>query len=524
MLAWRAEPNVPTSGGPPASNRVATSLGAGDDRRRVEQSDSGWMPYRSQHAGSRPSATPEMRANDDAWRERQLAGLNALISLAEATSVTQGFPLAPSTRSPTRAGEQRVLVLLKDPALRGAFALVVSAVMSGGLGFVFWALTAHHETASAVGAVSAEVSAITFLAGVGSLNLINIFARFLPEAGWNARRMILLSYGAAVSAGSLFAVIFILTPLASGLIIGGRSGRVAFILCVVLSSVFSIQDGGLVGFGRSSWVPAENILVASLRLAFLPVAAMFLSAKVGILWSWALPMAIAVLVVNTLMVGKLAGSQTRQRPKLPRVGELGHFIAIESVTTAVSAAVTAFLPALVTRRLGATQGGYFYVPWIITIMVALLLSSILISMVREAVARPAKADSTIRRSLGLVVLVVIIGMIACLFLSSLVLAPLGPSYAVYGAPLLRWVGFTLPAMAVNLMYWATCLVRRRPWPVFGVNLATSSIIVGGVIFLGHGATISRVGIIYFVAQWVVAIVVTAPTIKALRPIRGRQGS
>ena len=62
---------------------------------------------------------------------------------------------------------------------------------------MFWSVTAHHQDASAVGSVSAEVSSITFLASVGSLNLINVFARFLPEAGWHARRLILTSYGAA---------------------------------------------------------------------------------------------------------------------------------------------------------------------------------------------------------------------------------------------------------------------------------------------------------------------------------------
>jgi O-antigen/teichoic acid export membrane protein len=476
--------------------------------------------------GSR-GAAQDPRAAENALRERQLAGLNALFQVANATAVTEMLPalsLAPFTQSSPESAGPRVLALLKDPALRGALSLILSAVMAGGLGYVFWAFTAHYQKASAVGSVSAEVSAITFLASVGSLNLINVFARFLPEAGWHARRMILVSYGGVVLAGSLFSIIFMLTPLASGLILGGGSGRFVFLLCVVLNSVFMIQDGGLIGFGRSGWVPIENILVASARLAFLPLAATFLSAKIGILWSWALPMAVAVLVINMLNIGRLAGRQATQRPSLPRFGELGRFIAIESVTTAVAAAVSAFLPALVTRRLGATQGGYFYVPWIITTMASLLFTSILISMVREAVARPEKAGFTLRRSLGLVLLITIAGMVGCVFLSRLALAPLGPAYAANGTPLLRWVGFALPAIAVNLTYWATCLVRRRPWPVFAVNLATSAAIIGGVILLPHSADISRVGSVYCLVQWMIAIVVAIPTYKALRAVRERQES
>jgi O-antigen/teichoic acid export membrane protein len=512
--------------------RAAASRRSSVGRGRKE---AGEEIYRPRHAAEQPFArahaerapdprkiVPHPRAAEDIMRERQLAGINALLSLASATAVTQVIPIP--VFSPASATRPRALALIKDPALRGALALMLSAVAAGGLGFVFWALTAHHQNASAVGAVSAEVSSITFLAIVGSLNLTSIFARFLPVAGWHARRLILISYGGVALAGLLAAVIFLLTPMATGLVLGGGLGRLAFAVCVVLNSIFNIQDGGLVGFGRFSWVPVENVLVASARLGLLPLAAMFLSAPIGVLWSWALPMAVAVLLVNVLIVGPLAGRQSKQRPSLPAFGELGRLVAIDSVTTAVYAAVTAFVPALVTHRLGASQGGYFYVPWIITTMVGLLLTSILISMVREAIANPEKADFTIRRSMGLALLVVIVVMTACLFLSRLILAPLGPSFAVHGAPLLHWVGLSVPATAVIVLFWAVCLVRRRPWPVFAVNLTTSGAIVGGVLLMGSGADISRVGMIYCIVQWVAAAVVSLPTVTALRVVRHGQES
>ncbi len=471
--------------------------------------------------GAAQGVWPVPRQAEKVLGERQLAGINALRSLADATAVTQGFqaiPLAPPAKPPAEKSGPRLLGILKDPALQGALALITSAVASGGLGFVFWALNAHYQNPAAVGDVSAEVSAITFLANVGSLNLINVFARFLPEAGWHARRMVLISYAGAVLTGSLAAIIFLFTPLATGLILGGSVGRLAFIAMTVICSVFLIQDGGLVGFGRAGWVPVENVAVASVRLALLPLAALFLSVRIGILWSWALPMVASVMVVNTFIIGRLSRRQT-QRPKLPPVRELTQFIAIESVTTAVSSAASAFLPALVTRQLGATQGGYFYVPWIITSMVGLLLTSILISMVREAVARPEKAGATIRRSLGLITVALVAGMIGCLLLPDVVLTPLGPAYVTYGAPLLRWTGLALPAVAVNFTFWSTCLTRRRPWPVFAMNLALSVGLIGGVATLGHGADIGKVGMVYCLVQWAIAVVVAIPTYKALRVIQ-----
>jgi O-antigen/teichoic acid export membrane protein len=465
---------------------------------------------------------PEQKIPEDLQRERQMSEPGALIPLAQRAAGTPELAqlsLPPPTRPHAKTIGPRILALFKDPALGGSAALMTSSTVSGVLALLFWSVTAHRQHASGLGSVSAEVSVIMFLAGMSSLNFISVFARFLPEAGRVARRFILTSYGGSAMLGLLAATIFFLTPMATRLVPAGNADRFAFTICVVLTSIFMIQDGGLVGFGRYGWVPFENILVALARLALLPVTAIFLAAPSGVLWSWALPMAIAVLVINVLIIGPLAERQKEQRSRLPKARELGRFIAVESVATVVSGAVATFLPALVTERLGSVQGGYFYVPWMIATMVVLPINSILISMVREAVARPEKADVTIRRSLGIVSLIVIVAIAACLLLSHLVLGLLGPDFVSHGAPLLRWVGLSVPGVAVNLLFWSMCLVRRRAWPVFAANLVTSSVLVAGVMSLGPGSDISSVGVIYCIVQWAVALGVLLPTIKALRVVR-----
>jgi O-antigen/teichoic acid export membrane protein len=462
-------------------------------------------------------------AAEKAWQDRQLAGLAVLVALAQSTTTTGAFPAvstAPSIESHTAAGRPRILSLLKDPAIGGAAVLISSSVVSGVLAFVFWTMAAHQQHAGGLGSASAEISAIMFLANIGSLNLINVFARFLPEAGGAARRLIATSYSATLGVGLLATAIFFVTPLAGPLVASNAASRLGFALCVVLCSIFMVQDGGLVGFGRYGWVLVENILVATVRLALLPLTALFIALHTGLLLSWALPMAGAVLVINAFIFGQLAGREKNQQPRLPTARELGGFVAIDSVTTAVSAAVTAFLPALVTLRLGADEGGYFYVPWMIATMVPQPLSAILISMVREVAARPEKAAATIRRSMVIVLSVVVVAVGGCLLLPSLVLGVLGSNFAVHGDPLLRWIGLSVPAMAINLLFWSTCLVRKRPWPVFAVNLTTSTAIVGGVLTLSVGSSISSVGAIYCMVQWAVALVLIFPTIRAIRILRG----
>src|SRR5215469_2849651 len=147
------------------------------------------------------------RSAEEEWRQRQQEGIQALLAMSMSVTANSAvtMPLFIGTKP------DRPRSLLKDPALRGAIALMLSAGVAGGLGFVFWAFTAHRQSASSVGAISAEVSSITFLAGVSSLNLISIFGRFLPEAGWRARQLVAVGYGSASLTGLLVSTIFLFT-------------------------------------------------------------------------------------------------------------------------------------------------------------------------------------------------------------------------------------------------------------------------------------------------------------------------
>ena len=446
------------------------------------------------------------------WR-RQLS--SGLLETRQQQRLLNARPQAEVAPSGSRA-----LGVLRDPALRSAIALALSAILSGALGLVFWARTAHYQSTATVGHVSAEVSAISFLAVIGGLNLAVAFPRFLPLAGWDTRRMLLVSYMVSASVGLVASAIFMLTPLSSGLVLDGTAGRLAFTLCVMINSIFMFQDGGLVGFGKATWVPVENLLVAIARLGLIAFIArsVFHSASADILWSWAVPMGISVLVVTMLSLGPLAGRQARNRPKLPPNKELARWVGVEAATTVVSSCVIAFLPALVTWRLGDIQGAYFFVPWTIATMASLLLTNVFISMVREVISAPERAAVTIGRSIRLVGAVALVGVLGCTVFGKLVLLLLGHGYAAYGSSFLRWIGFSFPATAI-IMCFCGVPIKVRPGIIFAANLAITIGTIGGLMTLGHGTSIAVVGAIYCVVQWLVAAACAIPAFRGIRAIR-----
>ena len=320
-------------------------------------------------------------------------------------------------------------------------------------------------------------------------------------------------------AGLIAAAIFLMTPMATGLVLGGRFGRLAFVACRSVEQYFQ-YPGWRVDWIRPIRMGADRECLGRFDAvyALAPVCRVSFDAN-------QCPLVMGPSYGSCNSGHKCAdhrpagwaGGEAEPAPSTIRgAGSFGGdwFGYHRSIRW-----VGAFLPALVTHLLGPIQGGYFYVPWIITTMIGLLLTNIAISMVREVVANPEKADFTIRRSVGLAALVVIIVVVVCLLLARLVLAPLGQSFAVHGTPLLRWIGLAAPATAIISLFLGSCLVRRRPWPAFAVNLTTSAAIVGGVLLLGSDADISRVGMIYCIVQWVTATVISWPTFRALRALR-----
>jgi O-antigen/teichoic acid export membrane protein len=162
------------------------------------------------------------------------------------------------------------------------------------------------------------------------------------------------------------------------------------------------------------------------------------------------------------------------------------------------------------------------VPWLIATTATLLFTSILISMVRESVARPGEAAAIIRRSLALCAGLAVAGGVGCVFLGPLVLRVLGSAYAQGSGALVVWIGLSIPPSAVALIYWAVCLIRRAPWPLFLVNVAIAGLTIGGIAVMGRG-DIRRVGELYCAVQWGVALAVVWPTVRALRSLTRTPG-
>ncbi|MDG4767416.1 lipopolysaccharide biosynthesis protein [Solwaraspora sp. WMMD406] len=386
----------------------------------------------------------------------------------------------------TRSGQRRPSVLL-----RSAAALMTSTVASAALGFVFWVVAARWFPPETVGRASAAVSAMTLLAGLAQLNLVNLYARFLPGAGRHTRRLVLTGYAASAAMSLLLSGAFLALGRGTGIVGPTSAQRLFFVAAVLGTAIFFITDGVLTALRRAGGVPAKNVVASTAKVALLPLLA-GTAAGDGMLIAWSAPMLLTMLGVNWWILGRLIPARTRTAPAVaaPARRELLGFASAEYVNGLLTNAVAFLPPVLVAGVLGSTASAYFYIPWVIGVAASTLLWNVVTSFVVTASSDASAARAHVDRAIALVAAVVLPGALVLGTAAEPLLRLLGGDYATEGAATLRLIGLSLPFTGMVLLYCAFAMMEKRMWPVVTVQS------VGIVAFLAlswYG--LPRVGII-----------------------------
>lgn len=376
--------------------------------------------------------------------------------------------------------------------VHNAAALMTSTVTSAALTFGFWVVAARWFPAGTVGLVSAMASAMALLAALAQLNLVSLFARFLPRAGPATRRLILSGYGASAAMSIVLSAGFFGLGFSSGLVGEDLPTRLLFTSAVVASAIFFIQGSVLTALGRAIWVPAVNGLTAAARLALLPLLAGAGTAAAGaVLSAWALPVVVAALVVTWWVLARGAPAHARSHVAAPPGGrrEVLGFASAEYVNGLLANAVAFLPPVLVASLLGAEPAAYFYVPWLVGVCAVTLLWNVVTSFVVAASRDGSQARWQLNRMIGLVLAVVVPGALVLSLAPTQLLGLLGPAYAAQGATPLRLVGLSLPFAGLVLVFSAFSVMEKRMWRLVAVQSAGVLI-----LFAGGWFGLSRIGI------------------------------
>ncbi|MHB1568489.1 MAG: polysaccharide biosynthesis protein [Solirubrobacteraceae bacterium] len=395
-----------------------------------------------------------------------------------------------------------------------AASLMVATLATNMLGLVFWAEAAHLEPPWVVGRAAAGVAALTLLAGIAQLNLTNVLIRLLPVAGRLGIGLIRRGYLAVIALSVAIASLYVSTPLSDHVITGGWLPRGLFALAVPVLAIFALQDSVLTALRLTPWVPVENVSFSISKLALLPL--FVLLPPGGIIASWVLPAAVAVIVVSVVLFRRVLPRLARLDGTLPDRRRLLSFVAGEYVSNICAIATIQLMPLLVVWRLGATEAAFFSIPWLALMALTFLLYNVSSSFTVEMLGEHGRADRLIRRSLLLWAAIALTSLAACVLLADPLLSLVGSRYAVHGASLLRLIGASMPFSAIVALYSTFVWLDQRVWLLAAIQAGSGIALLTLTLILLPAAGLTAPGWANLAVQGIEAAIMAPLAMRWIR--------
>jgi O-antigen/teichoic acid export membrane protein len=455
--------------------------------------------------------------------ERHTSGAGVSTALVDCPDPAVLEPTAHETASTTpkapKAGGQR---RHREPLFRNASALALNTAATSLLGAAFWILLGPRLYEPAVlGASFALISTIHLLSVVADLNLGSALTRFLPRAGASARRLVLSCYATAAALGiavSLVALPFVFRSSAAGWFV--KTGLPAvgwFIAAVVVWSVFSLQDGALVGLRQAIWVPVENAVFGVAKLVMLVVLA-GAAPVIGIVASTTIPMMLALVPVNLLLFRRLLPQhETRSSVRAEPVifGRIASFVAFDYLAALLVVAANDLLPVMVMSQLGAEANAYFSVAWLIASAFDFALVSVGTSLTAEGAHDPDRLAGLAAALGRRIMLVAFVGVMAIAIGAPYLLAVSGGAYSAEATTLLRLLALAILPKVAIVLWVSIAQVKRQVGRVLAVQGVLSVLVLAPLAPLLDHYGIDAVGIAKLAAQCVVAACLLPGLIRSI---------
>ena len=401
---------------------------------------------------------------------------------------------------------------------QNSLALAVSALVTGVLGLVYWALIGRVYPAREVGAAAAIITTATMLSAFGNLSFGALFERFVPVAGHKLSALVRTGFVAGVVVSALLAVCFLCVGPADKLFTG-TFDRVLFPVVVASFSVFALLDHTTVGLRRATWAAQKNIAHAVIK-SVLVLAFSAITTRATIVWTWVGPAVVLSLVLGLVVIRRIRSeSASAVDDSLPGRRELGTYLAGTYLLYVVGALAPLLLPLIVVAHLGTELNAYFAIAWSLVTALVVLLTILMGPYIAAAAADSANAYRLTQRFL---LILGIIGVSGALFLAlagPLLLSLVGPQYRALGGPLLQFAAVGIVLALFGHAYSAISRLLGR------LRYAVAAQCVNATLVLGLGIAwvdvdgLKGLAYAFITAELATTLLVIVPLIISIRRIR-----
>jgi O-antigen/teichoic acid export membrane protein len=501
---WEQGPPVTPGGGrhsaPTRAERLYAKDGGGTGQPPVGVESGGWG----------------LEAGDLglALQDRQMAGINALISIANfdnglydrqsagiSALITLANEVAVATRSSevivSSTGEIRKLSKLsvisklrQDEMIWNSLYLIMSTGLQAATGFIFWIITAHLFSVSDVGKGSALITGAGFIGILSLVGLNNGIVRYLPETR-NRDALVSSSLAVVAVVGALAASIYVLlTPfVAPELVFVEKSPvlAISFVLITSAAAVNTLTDGVFIASRKAKYTFFVDAVIGGFgKLA--PVFLLTGAGAYGLFLASAMGTVLAT-VSSILLIVIAMRVRVDLREPLTTLKPLLRFSGANYIGNIMNVLSTLIIPIILLDRLGAESTGYFFV----SLQMAQIVYTAALALEQTFLTEGSRADADMRqlrrRSLRLLVIFFVVAGGVLIGLGRWLLLAFGQPYYHFGYASL--VILVLAAAPISANYWLQTVLRLagKLRAVIVVN-ATSAIATCSFAWIGasHGLT------------------------------------
>lgn len=399
---------------------------------------------------------------------------------------------------------------MNSPLYRNGYALITSGGLSSVLGLAYWILAAHRYPPQVVGRDSAIISTMLLISGISHLNLDAALVRFIPIAGDQSRKLILICYAVATSVSLILSLIFTLGVHYFFNDLGFLSFTFGFVLAFILSitawGVFYLQDSILIGLREAVWVPVENIAFAVAKI-LLVVAFAHLMPDFGIFGSWTISGILLILPVNALIFLKLLPRHSignKARSSYLRGRSLARYVAGNYAGSLFFLASTTLLPVIITSQVSARANAHFYLAWIISTALPLISLNLSTSLTVEAAIDVQSLSLYCYRIAVLIFRLLVPSVVIIVVGAPFLLLLFGSEYRIEGSSLLRLLALSSLPNVLVVLYLSIARVQDRAGSVAVVQGILCALILSGSLLLLRPLGVTGVAVAFLSAQVIVA--------------------
>lgn len=430
-------------------------------------------------------------------------------------------------------------VARSDSLVRNSLCMMISTIVTAGLGYVFWIVTARSFTRAQVGTASAIISLCTTLALLTYLGaqalLIERLHIYERSRKWTA---VLAQICAITVAATTIVALVVIPFLAHSTNYGSfftDPGTLAIaILGTAAWTLVNMLSAAFIAARRADGVLSLQGLVSLLKvMSVLPLAALGLGTA-GIVVSWVASAIVGGVMAAAWSLPRLKlgrrpdgltshratengrppddsrGCQrpgyrgTRRRSAVVRSSDVRNLLG-QHFTSIGGALTPLVLPVLVSVRVGDVNNAYFYVTWMVGSAFFMVSPAISSALFAESVRARSGLRPVIIRAFRVTSMLLIPAIIIMIMIGKYILAIFGKSYVSAGYGLLVWLALSAVPDAVSNIAIAVLRVTGRLIYSAALNLSMMISALIGSWFLMPKFGIAAAGICWLAAQVLGAI-------------------